>query len=150
MLVNGLLDVVVDTTAGRLEVENNGAVELSDIFVVVETGSSVVLTPLLPVITTIVVVVVGSISVLVVVSMTTLELVSPLERVVNVSCDVAEIRTGRSAHLLSVSLSVREVWGLIPRLVKLDTVSSTTRYRWSVYSKLCCPSAKPRRWSSPL
>ena len=40
-----------------------------------------------------------------------------------------KVMTGRLAQLLSTKLSVREVWGLRPGLVKSDTVSPTARHR---------------------
>ena len=47
------------------------------------------------------------------------------------------------------TLSVREVWGLIPRAVK-SSVSPTTRHRCDDSSELCCAGAKPRRWAPQL
>ena len=51
------------------------------------------------------------------------------------------------AQLLKTFLSVREVWGLIPGPVKLDTVSPTACLRCDVSLDLCCPGAEPRGWS---
>ena len=48
------------------------------------------------------------------------------------------------------TLSVREVWGSIPGPVKLDVMSPAARYRSDVSSEMCCPGAKPRRWTLPL
>ena len=40
-------------------------------------------------------------------------------------------------------LPVRDVGGLIPGSIKLDTVLPTTRHRCDVSSELCCPVTKP-------
>ena len=40
--------------------------------------------------------------------------------------------------------------GSIPGSVKSDTVSPTARHRYDVSSELCCPGAKPHRWTSSL
>ena len=47
-----------------------------------------------------------------------------------------------------MSLSMREVWGLPPESVKLDTVSPSTHHRCDVSSELS--HAKPWRWALPL
>ena len=46
----------------------------------------------------------------------------------------------------TATLSLREVWGSIPGPVK----SAQCRHRCYVFSELCCPGAKPRRWALPL
>ena len=52
--------------------------------------------------------------------------------------------------LLNSSLSVREVYCLMPGPVKSETVSPTACYQCDVCSKLCCPGAKPQRWIATL
>ena len=42
-------------------------------------------------------------------------------------------------------VSVRKVWGSIPRSVKSDAQPQTARHCCDVSSELCCPGAKPRR-----
>ena len=51
---------------------------------------------------------------------------------------------------VNTSFSVRGVWGSIPRLVKLDTVSPTARHHCDVFFELCCPGTMQQRWASPL
>ena len=55
-------------------------------------------------------------------------------------------------HLNDVvtSLSTRGVRGSIPGPIKSDTISPMTRHRRNVSLELCCPDAKPRRWTPPL
>ena len=48
---------------------------------------------------------------------------------------------------VKISLLTLEVLGLIPGLVNSNAVSPTTRRRSIVFLKLCCSSAKPRRWA---
>ena len=57
-----------------------------------------------------------------------------------------------SAGRLSIKDSTSSVkcLGLIPRRVKSGTVSPAARHSCDVFSKLCCPSAKPGRWALPL
>ena len=47
-------------------------------------------------------------------------------------------------------LSMRKIWGSIPRPVKSDTVLPTARHRCEVSSDLCCPGAKMRGRTPPL
>ena len=64
---------------------------------------------------------------------------------VSFSCRHFWEETHRYAQILSTWLLVREVWRLIPGLVKPDAVSPTARHRGDVSSELCCPDAKPWR-----
>ena len=54
------------------------------------------------------------------------------------------------SSVVTTLLSVKEVWGSIPGLVKSDTVSPTARHRCDASSELCYSGAKPRRWIPPL
>ena len=58
--------------------------------------------------------------------------------------------TGQSASLLNASLSVREVWGSISELDKVNTVSPTARHRCDLFSELCCTGADLWRRISSL
>ena len=60
------------------------------------------------------------------------------------------LTTGHLPQLPSISLQVQEACGSIPGLVKSDTMSPTACHRCDVSSELCCPGAKPRRWTPPL
>ena len=54
-----------------------------------------------------------------------------------------------ASSVVKRTLSVSEVYGLIPGLVKSNTVSQTARHCFNVCVELCCPGAKQRRWAPP-
>ena len=59
--------------------------------------------------------------------------------------------SGGLVQLLGIeTLSVWEVWSLIPRTVISEVVLPTARHRCDVSSELCSSGTKPGRWAPPL